>query len=243
MGASHSNQPRSVSMDNPNGVGVIDVSDDVVKRLKLNVKKQVKDSVSAEEAPTSQTSQRQQQKETRAVPVQSSPKISVAAETITPLPHAPPIVYQNPTPVYTPTPVGTTMTALDVRRQKEIELQQNDAMWRQRMSQLEAMLKKTNSIMENEYSTAVEDVRKRFENAAPVHQLPPCQDLKAKVIACYKQNPGETLNCADEVAQFRYCVCANRVKRLDEAEKESKTAVVPVAEEKTSVKPAKAKAA
>lgn len=240
MGASHSSEPRSVSMDNPSGIGLIDVSEDVVKRLKLNVKKQVIENVAAEEASTSKSSQPQKQKETRAVPVKSSPKPSTAPES-SPLQRTPPIVYQNPTPAYVQTPAGATMTALDVRRQKEIELQENDAMWRQRMTQLEAMLKKTNSIMEDEYSTAVDDVRKRFENAAPVHQLPPCQDLKAQVIACYKSNSGETLNCSEEVAQFRNCVCANRVKRLDEAEEESRI-VTPLAGKKKATV-AKAKAA
>lgn len=39
MGASHSTEPRSVSMDNPNP-GVIDISDDVVQRLKKGINKQ-----------------------------------------------------------------------------------------------------------------------------------------------------------------------------------------------------------
>lgn len=109
---------------------------------------------------------------------------------------------------------------MDIHRQKEIELQQNDAMWRQRMAQLEQTLKKTNAIMETEYSSAVEDVRNRFATASPVHQLPPCQDLKAQVIACYRAHPGETLKCAEEVAAFRNCVNLNRIQKLDEAAQE-----------------------
>lgn len=130
----------------------------------------------------------------------------------------PTVVYQNPPPVVYAAPSGHTLSAIDVHRQKEIELQQNDAMWRQRMAQLEQTLKKTNAIMENEYSSAVEDVRKRFATASPIHQLPPCQDLKAQVIACYRAHPGETLKCAEEVAAFRNCVNLNRIKKLDAAE-------------------------
>lgn len=40
MGASHSSEPRSVSMDNPNPPGVIDLSDEVVQRLKKGITKQ-----------------------------------------------------------------------------------------------------------------------------------------------------------------------------------------------------------
>lgn len=130
------------------------------------------------------------------------------------------VVYpQPPATVYVPAPAGATMSSMDMRRQKEMELKQNDAMWRQRMQTLEQNLKKTNTIMENEYSTAVDDVRKRFATASPIHQLPPCQDLKAKVIACYRANPGETLKCSGEVAAFRNCVNMNRIAKLEAAEK------------------------
>lgn len=40
MGAAHSSEPRSVSMDNPTPAGVIDISDDVVNRLKTGITKQ-----------------------------------------------------------------------------------------------------------------------------------------------------------------------------------------------------------
>lgn len=39
MGAAHSTEPRSVSMENPNP-GVIDISDEVVQRLKKGINKQ-----------------------------------------------------------------------------------------------------------------------------------------------------------------------------------------------------------
>lgn len=128
----------------------------------------------------------------------------------------PTVVYQAPPPqtVYV-APSGITITAADMVRQKEAELTQNDAMWRQRLVELEETLKKTNTIMEKEYSSAVEDVRQRFATASPVHQLPPCQDLKAQVIACYRANPGQTLKCSDVVAAFRECINLNRIKKLD----------------------------
>ncbi|XP_067625457.1 uncharacterized protein Chchd3 [Eurosta solidaginis] len=195
MGAAHSNEPRSVSMDNPNGV--LDISDEVVQRLKKGINKQAKENASS--IVTSPPSQ----KENRPITTKLPP---VAA--------SPTIVYQSAPTGYV-APTGLTITAADMARQKEVELKENDDMWRQRMTELEQTLKKTNALMEKEYSSAVEDVRQRFATASPVHQLPPCQDLKAKIIACYRANPGQTLKCASEVAAFRECVNLNRIKKLD----------------------------
>uniref|UniRef100_A0A034VGD7 Coiled-coil-helix-coiled-coil-helix domain-containing protein 3, mitochondrial n=1 Tax=Bactrocera dorsalis TaxID=27457 RepID=A0A034VGD7_BACDO len=201
MGAAHSTEPRSVSMDNPNP-GVIDISDEVVQRLKKGINKQAKESAATEAAPTPPV------KDVRPIPVKpATPPPAVVPPTV---------VYQAPATqtVYVATS-GTTITAADMVRQKEAELTQNDAMWRQRLDELEQTLKKTNTIMEKEYSSALEDVRQRFATASPVHQLPPCQDLKAQVIACYRANPGQTLKCSEEVAAFRECINLNRIKKLD----------------------------
>nr|XP_014092679.1 MICOS complex subunit MIC25 [Bactrocera oleae]XP_014092680.1 MICOS complex subunit MIC25 [Bactrocera oleae] len=200
MGAAHSTEPRSVSMENPNP-GVIDISDEVVQRLKKGINKQAKENAASASTPASPV------KDVRPIPVKpATPPVVVP----------PTVVYQAPAPqtVYV-APSGTTITAADMVRQKEAELTQNDAMWRQRLVELEQTLKKTNTIMEKEYSSALEDVRQRFATASPVHQLPPCQDLKAQVIACYRANPGQTLKCSDEVAAFRECINLNRIKKLD----------------------------
>ncbi|XP_039962505.1 MICOS complex subunit MIC25 [Bactrocera neohumeralis] len=200
MGAAHSTEPRSVSMDNPNP-GVIDISDEVVQRLKKGINKQAKESAAAEAAPAPPV------KDVRPIPVKPATPPAVAPPTV---------VYQAPaTQTVYVAPSGTTITAADMVRQKEAELTQNDAMWRQRLVALEETLKKTNTIMEKEYSSALEDVRQRFATASPVHQLPPCQDLKAQVIACYRANPGQTLKCSEEVAAFRECINLNRIKKLD----------------------------
>uniref|UniRef100_A0A1A9V3G3 CHCH domain-containing protein n=1 Tax=Glossina austeni TaxID=7395 RepID=A0A1A9V3G3_GLOAU len=206
MGAARSKEPRSVSMDNPSPAGVIDVSDDVVERLKLGISRQAKDS------------------KTKTTDISAAKEVPVPAADAPAVQRQPAVVYQNPPPVYSG-PAGFTITAADIRRQKDIELQQNDAMWRQRMSQLEQSLKKTNTIMEAEYSSAVEDVRKRFASAPATLQPPPCQDLKAQIIACYRANPGETLKCAEQVAAFRNCVNAHRVKTLDEEDPKGKATV------------------
>lgn len=59
---------------------------------------------------------------------------------------------QKPAVVYYGEP---TITAIEVRRQKELELRNNDLYWAKRLTQLEQNLQKTNSILEKEYNSAV----------------------------------------------------------------------------------------
>ncbi|KAL7729497.1 hypothetical protein ACLKA6_007801 [Drosophila palustris] len=219
MGAKQSREPRSVTMENP--AGVLDISDDVVKRLKQGITQQARENaaVAEESKPASKPEQ----------PAKKAPlKVAPAAAAVV----APPtVVYQSPTPIYVQGG-GHTISAADVQRQMNQELQKNDEQWRQRMTQLEENLKKTNTIMEKEYANAVEGVHKRFVSTAAAHKTPPCQDLKAQLLACYRANPGETLRCIDEVAQFKQCVDMHRIKKLDSQQEAPKTP----ADSKTAVK-------
>lgn len=203
MGAKPSREPRSVSMDNPTPAsGVLDISDDVVKRLKQGITQQARESaaIAEESKPVAKPQQ----------PAKKAP-VKAAAESA---PAAPKAVYQNPTPIYVQGG-GHTISAADVQRQMNQELQKNDEQWRQRMTQLEENLKKTNTIMESEYANAVEGVHKRFVSTAAAQKTPPCKDLKAQLLACYRAHPGETLKCIEEVAQFKQCVDVHRIKKLD----------------------------
>ncbi|KAG4077161.1 hypothetical protein HA402_016148 [Bradysia odoriphaga] len=188
MGAGMSGAPRTVTIENDNPVGVVDISDAVVQRLKN------------QHAKIQQAEQKYA--ETTPVPAASPSQVPTA------LPASP-----QTTTVYYGEP---TITALEVRRQKEQELRNNDLYWAKRLSQLEQTLQKTNSILEKEYNAAVDDVRSRFQNAAPQHQLPPCKEFKEKLVACYKQHPTETLMCSQQVAEFMQCVDRHRIKILDE---------------------------
>lgn len=59
-------------------------------------------------------------------------------------------------------------------------------------------------------------MRSRFENSSPQYQLPPCQDVKAKLVECYKANATQTLNCLNVVAEFENCVQSHRTNLLNE---------------------------
>lgn len=136
---------------------------------------------------------------------------------------------------------GSTMSALEVRRQKEEELRKNDDYWQARLKKQEQDLQKTAALLEKEYNETVQfveiflphldefhlkpitclfyqfdQVRKRFENSAPQYKLPPCKEVKAKVVECYKSNANQTLNCSDVVADFENCVQSHRTNLLNE---------------------------
>lgn len=48
-----------------------------------------------------------------------------------------------------------TVTALEVRRQKELELRNNDLYWQRRLQQQELQFKQTSAILEKEYNETV----------------------------------------------------------------------------------------
>jgi MICOS complex subunit MIC19 len=64
-------------------------------------------------------------------------------------------------------------------------------------------------------SLQVGDVKKRFAQPSLASQLPPCQDLKTKIVECYRKNPTETLKCASEVRDFLDCVNSSRISAID----------------------------
>lgn len=73
--------------------------------------------------------------------------VSPAAPTTT-------IVYQN---------AGTTMTALQIRKEKEAELFANDQYWANRLKNQEAEFLKNSKIMEKEFNETVSAIRFVYE--------------------------------------------------------------------------------
>lgn len=218
MGArqSQSRDPRSVSMENPTPAGVIDISDDVVKRLKAGISQQAR-----EHAAAAEDSKPSPKATPKAVAKPAAPSPAASS--------APKVSYPAAVPIYVQGG-GHTISAADVQRQMNQELVKNDELWKERMAKLEENLKKTNTILEKEYANAVENVHKRFVSTASSHKVPPCQDLKSQLLACYRSHPGETLKCMEEVAQFRQCIDLHRVQKLDaepEAPKAAAKATVP----------------
>lgn len=240
MGANQSSaETRSVSIDNPTPSGVIDVSEEVVQRLKLGISK----------VKQQEKQQQAQNVEKAALPIQDKPPAKDIV--ITPpktKPSQPKPASPSPTPaastpsseskavaaaiaaakqVVPPYPRlegEPTITSMELRRQKERELRENNEFWKARIDDVEKSLNKTNEIMQAECHKAIEEVKQRL--AITSGELPefPCLAEKNKVIACYRENPNQTLNCADVCAQFSKCVAACRAKKLENLKRQQQQA-------------------
>lgn len=108
-----------------------------------------------------------------------------------------------------------SLTAMQVRHEKEAELRANDEYWRKRLAETEVNLKKTNAVMEKEYNETIGKVKQMFDTAPSTFKPAPCEVYRARLLACYKAFAGQTLECAKEVAEFEKCVDQNRVDFLD----------------------------
>lgn len=65
------------------------------------------------------------------------------------------------------------------------------------------------------YYFKVNDVKTRFQQPSLIHQIPPCQDMKSKIIDCYKRNPSEALKCSAEVQNFLNCINSSRIQTVE----------------------------
>ncbi|XP_063704864.1 uncharacterized protein LOC134834209 [Culicoides brevitarsis] len=189
MGGQQSKQPRSVSYENDSTDGLIDISDDVVNRLKGQRAEQRKDAKSQETSRKPEVVVPHVVPTTRPVAAGSAPAFFHYAE--------------------------PSLTSMQVRKEKEAELKANDDYWKQTLAKREAQFKQNDAAMEKEYNDTIDNVKKLFENAPATYQPAPCQEFRAKLIACYKQHSKESLQCAQEVKDFTTCVDKNRVQLLD----------------------------
>lgn len=78
--------------------------------------------------------------------------------------------------------------------------------WNHRMDQLHKQNAEVHKNMENEYNKAFEEIEKSFPKRVLEVKKLPCQDMKSKILECYKTNPGKALACAKEVEAFSSCV-------------------------------------
>lgn len=62
----------------------------------------------------------------------------------------------------------------------------------------------------------IAEVKNRFKHSSFANQAPPCQELKSRIIDCYRRNPTETLKCANEVQDFINCINRARVTSIDD---------------------------
>jgi len=99
-------------------------------------------------------------------------------------------------------PVVETVTAYEVRQQKEAELRQNDEFWTSKLMDLEARYVAAAFAAEGVFNKELE----KLDTLVPKPKEPVCQDYTHKIAQCYKENSGQALKCSDVVREFALCV-------------------------------------
>jgi len=99
-------------------------------------------------------------------------------------------------------PTIETISALEMRKQKEAELRENDKFWRGKLQDIEARYIKSEVAAGQEFSERLT----RLSALVPQKGEDKCKELSLKVAECYKTNPTQTLMCSVVVKEFAKCV-------------------------------------
>jgi len=189
MGAGASSMtPRRLTVRNDDP-RIFQVSEDVVRRLKSTT-------ASAAEPSGSQKTQEPPKEERNESQHSQVPQPNVAA------PAAP--RYENIVLGFSGEGQTTieTVSALDVRKQKEVELRANDKFWREKLRDIEARYIQAEFDAGEEFSKQLT----KLSALVPEKGEEKCKVVSTKVAECYRAHPTETLKCSELVKQFAKCV-------------------------------------
>ncbi|XP_066593972.1 MICOS complex subunit MIC19-like [Prorops nasuta] len=180
MGSGQSARKLTISNEN----GVIDVSNDLVRRL-----------ANSSKAKTSQSTE-----EVKSVPSEHYSSKCFPPKTTESTGY--PVFYYP----------ELTLTALEIKQQKEKELNSQQKYWQLRMKKMEENYMKINNIIEEEYVRALKEMAPSVKGQA--RSIQPCLDNGDKVLKCYQENPKEALKCAKIVEEFSNCVDQQRLRLI-----------------------------
>jgi len=105
-------------------------------------------------------------------------------------------------------PILETVTAYEVRQQKDQEMRENDALWASKLKELEARYVASAFVADAEFKKEVD----KLDKLVPKPKEPVCQDVSAKVAQCYSANGKQPLRCSDVVKEFAICVENHTIK-------------------------------
>jgi coiled-coil-helix-coiled-coil-helix domain-containing protein 3 len=186
MGAGASTSRRlTVRNDDPR---IIQVSEDVVRRLKSSGSGDNRGSQQYREEKTS------------------------SSESQTPTQPQPQPMYPSPQ-IFDPQsyvlgfgasgqPTIETISALEVRKQKEEELKANDEFWRQKLREIEQRYVKAEVAVGDEFNRQLA----KLSALVPVQGEQKCKEMSTKVAECYRTHPNQPLKCSGVVKEFAKCV-------------------------------------
>ncbi|KAK2168017.1 hypothetical protein LSH36_21g04000 [Paralvinella palmiformis] len=100
----------------------------------------------------------------------------------------------------------------------ESEVEKLKSQYDRRLEALEKQNKDLHRIATEEFSTAVEDVEKKFIKIGPQRTM--CEELQDKVMNCYRDHPDQSLLCSDTVGAYKACVEEKRDDILTKQDEE-----------------------
>lgn len=205
----HEQQQRKVTVENPENVGVIQISDSVAERLR---------SYQQQGSPSPATS--------RAKPPQpTTPELKDRHSPLTQQQQHHPHMHQQQTPPRQPAPgmqpdrsnrPDETHTTADV----EAAVRKVEQFYKKKLAEAEKNASALNNDSDSgpwqrmylkELEEATREVERKFCNYS---YNSVCQEQQDKVLQCYRANPGKTLRCSKEAADFTRCVADHGNKLL-----------------------------
>ncbi|XP_076632243.1 coiled-coil-helix-coiled-coil-helix domain containing 3 isoform X1 [Colletes latitarsis] len=188
MGAGQS--ARKLTINNEEDIDVIKVSNAVVQQLTRKANETASEPINKVRSTTLS---------------QSSPNMVVSSK----VPQSGNVPMTSGYPVYYYPQL--TLTALEIQQQKEQELHNQDQYWQKRLENLEKHHLKINSIMDQEYKKAAEELYISDQKNVNIQDaVQPCLESSAKVLKCYQEHPKEILMCSNLVQEFSDCVDQRR---------------------------------
>ncbi|XP_056879118.1 coiled-coil-helix-coiled-coil-helix domain containing 3a isoform X3 [Takifugu flavidus] len=86
---------------------------------------------------------------------------------------------------------------------READLQKQDAFYREQVARLEERSAQFYKVTTENYHKAADQVNAKYKRYE-IH--PVCADLQGRILTCYKENAGKTLNCSNIAALYLQCV-------------------------------------
>lgn len=94
---------------------------------------------------------------------------------------------------------------------READLKKLDVYYREQVARLEERSAQFYKVSTENYHRAADEVNAKYRR---YEVYPVCTDLQGKILACYKENAGKTLNCSKIAALYLECVNNTKQNKL-----------------------------
>jgi len=203
---------RRLTVVNDEAAGVIKISDSVVERIQTELE-QGKAAAAKKADPQPQVTPPPPPPTVPSPPAPNEtspppppPEVELPSNSAPPPPVAPTTV--QPKPVIQYVEKEPSLSSLRIKAEKEKELAEAESYWRKRFAKQE----REHAALTHLEVSAMNGTAEKLSKAFAVEKRPPvCQEARATVVDCYKQNSQKPLLCSETVKKFSQCVRSSRM--------------------------------